>query len=69
MLTRLILTMQLQSHIILKQTFELGMLYHKNHRYIENRKNNFFAKKNWFGEVHPNVQCDPQLDYVISRVH
>ena len=38
--------MHLQSHIILKETFELGMLYHKNYRYKENNKStNIFGNK------------------------
>ena len=37
-------------------------LYHKSEKY------ELFRKQNWFGAVHPNVQIDPKLDYMISRV-
>ena len=31
-------------------------------------KSELFRKQNWFGAVHPNVEIDAKLDYMISRV-
>ena len=39
-----------------------SQLYHKSEKY------ELFRKQNWFGAVHPNVQIDAKLDYMISRV-
>ena len=39
-----------------------SQLYHKSEEY------KLFRKQNWFGTVHPNVQIDAKLDYMISRV-
>ena len=36
--------------------------------YRKSEKYEFFRKQNWFGAVHPNVQIDAKLDYMISRV-
>ena len=47
----------------------MDMLFHKNHNYTTNqKKNELFQKENCFGAVHPNVQIDAKLDYMISRV-
>ena len=36
--------------------------------YRKSEKFELFCKQNWFGAVHPNVQIDAKLDYMISRV-
>ena len=36
--------------------------------YRKSEKYELFRKQNWFGAVHPNVQFDAKLDYIISRV-
>ena len=46
-----------------------GHVILQNQSSTENRKNtNFFEKQNWFGAVHPNLQIDAKLDYMMSRV-
>ena len=34
--------------------------------YRKSEKNEIFRKQNWFGAVHPNVQIDAKLDYMVS---
>ena len=36
--------------------------------YRKSEKYELFRKQNWFGAVHPNVQIDAKLDYMVSRV-
>ena len=37
-------------------------IYRKSENY------ELFRQQNWFGVVHPNVQIDAKLDYMVSRV-
>ena len=46
----------------------MDMLFHKSHLYHKSEKYELFRKQNWFSTVHPNVQIDAKLDYMISRV-
>ena len=39
-----------------------SQLYQKSEEY------KLFRKQKWFGAVHPNVQINAKLDYMISRV-
>ena len=39
-----------------------SQLYRKSEKY------ELIRKQNWFGAVHPNIQIDAELDYMISRV-
>ena len=36
--------------------------------YCKSEKYEPFKKQNWFGDVHPNLQTDAKLDYMVRRV-
>ena len=36
--------------------------------YLKSEKYELFRIQNWFGAVHPNVQIDAKLNYMICRV-
>ena len=47
----------------------MDMLFQKeSQHYHKSEKYEPFRKQNWFSAVHPNVQIDAKLDYMISRV-